>query len=301
MLVMMMLAAAALLVLALVSGAVLGWANRAFHVEVDPRIEAIAGVLPGANCGGCGFIGCGDYAAAVVNQGAPVNKCTVGGASCAAAVARIMGVEAKESWPARPVVHCRATLEDRLLRAEYRGEQTCAAANVVSGVQGCTYGCLGLGDCARACSYGALRIVRGLAEVDYEKCVGCGACARACPRHILTMVPFKAERMVVIACSNRDFGKDVRNVCKVGCLGCKACEKAMGSLFKVVDNLPRIDYEAYSGDPDVAPALQKCPSKTIVRVGKPSPRDLEATRDQKVPGEIPPDPRSSVDRTSWRG
>ncbi|MBU1071791.1 4Fe-4S dicluster domain-containing protein, partial [bacterium] len=181
--------------------------------------------LPGANCGGCGYVGCNEYAEAVV-AGEQVGKCTVGGASVAQDLGQLMGVEVAATWPYRAVVHCGATLEDRLGRRQYLGVQSCSAANMISGVQGCTYGCLGLADCVDACDFDAIHIVDGVAVVDYERCTGCGACARVCPRNIITMVPFKAERMMVVTCSNKDTGKDVTSVCKVGCIGCNACVTA---------------------------------------------------------------------------
>ena len=115
------LAALTMLAMALVLSFVLGWANRAFFVEVDPRVDAAIEVLPGANCGGCGFVGCGEYAEAVVMDNAPINKCTVGGDSVINALADVMGVEAEASFPWRPVVHCGAHTEDRLGRSEYLG------------------------------------------------------------------------------------------------------------------------------------------------------------------------------------
>ncbi|HUS46607.1 MAG TPA: RnfABCDGE type electron transport complex subunit B [Phycisphaerae bacterium] len=296
------LAAATMLALAVVMATILGWANRKFHVEVDPRVEQVTAALPGANCGGCGYVGCNEYAEAVVAGEAPPDKCTVGGASCAAALANILGVDLKPSWPYRPVVHCGATYDQRLGRNEYRGEPTCTAANLIAGVQGCTYGCLGLGDCERACSFDAVHMVDGLATIDYDRCVGCGACERACPRHIISMVPFKAERMLVVACSNKDFGKDVKAVCKVGCLGCKACTRA-SDLFTVEDNISRIDYDKY--DPEKMDAanvaLTKCPMKRIVEVGKPSAKDLAAVADEAASDIVAPDFKTTVDKTEWHG
>ena len=109
--------------------------------------------------------------------------------SCVEMMGGIMGVDVSGALPFRPVVHCVARKGDKHQLFEYRGEQTCGAANIVAGVQGCTYGCLGTGDCVRACDYGAIRVVDGLATVDYEKCVGCKACAKVCPRNVITMVP----------------------------------------------------------------------------------------------------------------
>jgi RnfABCDGE-type electron transport complex B subunit len=295
------LAAATLLAMALILTYILGWANVAFHVEVDPRIEAINDVLPGANCGGCGYVGCGEYAEAIVNEDAPVDKCAPGGENCAAAIAQIMGVEIGESLPYRPIVHCGALTKDKHGISEYVGEQRCATANMVADVQGCTYGCLGFGDCVEACNYDAIHVINGLATVDYTACIGCGACAKVCPRNIITMTPFKADRIFAVLCSNKDAGKDVKRVCDVGCLGCKACQRASG-LFAVENNLSGINYDEY--DPNdldsIYEAIKKCPQKGIVLVGKPSDKDLAA--DTELPPEIVhPNFRTTIDDTEWRG
>jgi len=301
-LVMILLAAGTMLVLTVLAGHLLGWAEKTFHVHVDPKLEAIMAALPGANCGGCGRVGCSEYAVAVFKGELPVNKCAVGGVSCAAALAEILGMELKETWPYRPAVHCGATRRQRLRRHEYHGEQTCGGANLLAGVQGCAYGCLGLADCERSCDFGAIDVVDGLARVDYTRCVGCGACERSCPRHIISMIPFKADRMLVVACSNKDFGKDVKAVCNVGCLGCGACSRVHG-LFKIQDNISRIDYDTYDPDKtqDLKAAIEKCPMKRLVFIGKPSERDLAAVADKELPEIVQPDFKTTVDETEWRG
>ncbi len=298
------LAACTMLVLAICMAWVLGWANRTFHVEVDPRIDACSLALPGANCGGCGYLGCSDYAEAVVLDGAAVNKCPVGGESCAQALADILGVDVEQSWPYRPVVHCGATFEQRLGRTEYEGEQTCTAANMVAGVQGCTYGCMGFGDCRSVCEFDAIQVVDGLAMVDYDKCVGCGACEDICPRHIITMAPFKKSKMLAVTCSNADFGKEVKSVCTVGCIGCRACGK-LSELFTFKDDslIPELDYEAYTSEEaeGLGAAIAKCPQKRLLMVGKPTEQDLAAVSDEESPAISRPDFKTTVDDTEWHG
>jgi electron transport complex protein RnfB len=294
------LAALVLAILAVAAAYLLGWADRTFHVEVDPKVEAILAALPGANCGNCGFVGCGEYAEAVAKSGADLSLCAPGGAGCAKKLAEIMGVQLTESFPYRAVVHCAAHLKNRLQRMPYYGEPTCGAANLVAGVQGCTYGCLGLGDCTWACKYDAIHVLDGLATVDYEKCIGCKACARACPRNIITMVPFKAERMLVVACSNQDKGPDVQQVCEVGCIGCTACSRN-APLMQMQGNLPVVDYDRYGAEADFTLARQKCPRASMLYVGKPTPEDLAAVAEEKLPQRVEVDFKTTVDETEWRG
>lgn len=296
------LSAATMLSMALVLTFILGWASRKFHVDVDRRVLTIMETLPGANCGGCGYVGCGEYAEAVALEHEAVNKCTVGGADCTSAVAGIMGVEMGETLPYRPVVHCGAQYNDRLGRNEYRGEMRCSAANLVTDVQGCTYGCLGFGDCTRVCEFDAIHVIDGLATVDYDKCVGCGACAKACPRNIITITPFKAERMLAVTCTNEDKGKDVISVCNVGCIGCGACART-SSLFTIENNLSTINYDAYTPDCtlDVLEACKKCKRQRLVFVGKPSSKELEKAEALEAPEIVTPDFKTTVDDTEWRG
>ena len=296
------LSAATMFSMALVVTFILGWASRKFHVDVDRRVLSIMETLPGANCGGCGYVGCGEYAEAVALEHEEVNKCTVGGGNCTLAVAGIMGVEVGETLPYRPVVHCGAHYDDRLGRNEYRGDMRCSAANLVTDVQGCTYGCLGFGDCTRVCEFDAIHVIEGLATVDYDKCVGCGACARVCPRNIITITPFKTERMLAVTCTNKDKGKDVISVCNVGCIGCGACART-SSLFTIENNLSTINYDEYTPECslDVLEACKKCKRQRLVFVGKPSPKELEKAEALEAPEIVAPDFKTTVDDTEWRG
>ena len=261
-----LLAAAVMLSLALLFTITLSIAKVKLHVEADPRIDRINEILPGANCGGCGSAGCSSFARAVVEGKAPADGCPVGGAGVAALVADIMGIEVSASHPVRPVVRCQAKKSDRLGRVGYQSIATCAEANVVGGLQACTYGCLGFGDCFDSCRYDAIRMVDGLPVVDYRKCTNCGACSKACPRGIIARVPFASESVYAVACSNHDPGRAMKTVCKVGCIGCGACSKAVAELFAVKANLAEVDYESYE-QADASPAAEKCPTKVILAFG----------------------------------
>ncbi len=299
-LITVLLAAAAMLGLALVMAFVLGWANRAFHVPVDPRVEKINEVLPGANCGACGYIGCGEYAEALTDPEVEVTLCPVGGQACAMAIADILGRETGKNWPMRAVVHCSAGYDKRLQRRAYTGDATCQAANMVSGVQGCTFGCLGFGDCERSCPFDAIHVINGLATVDYEKCVGCSKCAAVCPRNIISMVPFKADRILAVTCCNQDFGKEVTSVCLVGCIGCKMCTK-QHEIIEMEGNVPTINYNAYEPGSDFTTVIDKCPRESMVWLGKPTPEDVAAAEDMPSPGVATADFKTTVDNADWRG
>jgi len=244
----------------------LGIANQKLHVETDPRQAEIEAALPQVNCGGCGYASCAAYAEAVAKGEAEVNLCGPGGADVATKIAAIMGVELGESWTRRPVVHCCASQQDRKSRPRLLRISTCGEANVSGQPHACAYGCLGLGDCMRACAFGAIRMKDGLPVIDYALCTSCGACERACPRGIIEMVPFKAERMMIVACNSKDPGRVVRQICPVGCIACGACARA-SDLFKVEANLAAIDYEQYDPESDLQTAAEKCPTRVIAWVG----------------------------------
>jgi RnfABCDGE-type electron transport complex B subunit len=282
------MAAAVMFGLVLFFATVLGIAKEKLRVYEDPRIAEVNEVLPAANCGGCGFAGCADFAKAVVEERAACTGCPVGGSKTAAKVAAILGVEVVKTYPYRPVIHCAAATRDKLGVVPYEGVESCVEANVVGVTQACTYGCLGYGDCSRACDYDALDMVDGKPVVNYEKCTGCGACVRACPRDLIEQIPFRLESMLVVACANKEPGKCVKQVCKVGCMGCSLCQRLHAEMFQVKDNLSYLNYDAYTGEPDekLDKVLQKCPAKALVYFGKPKPQyavQLEAEEAAAAP------------------
>lgn len=247
--------------LGLIFGLVLGFAAKKFHVEVDPREEAILGCLPGANCGGCGFAGCGGYAAAVVKGEAPVNKCAAGGADVAAQVAEIMGVDAGSAERCVALVKCSGFVGRAQKKYEYAGIQDCRSASLLpgGGPNECPYGCLGFGSCEAACPFGAIHVRDGVARVDHEKCVGCMTCASACPKQLIVKVPYSAD--VTVACSSKEKGPALRKYCDIGCIGCKICEKTCEhDAIHVVDNVAVIDYSKCVSCGQCAP---KCPRHLI--------------------------------------
>ena len=246
-------------------------ASIKLKVEVDPKIEEIHEALPNLDCGACGFAGCGQYAKAVLEDAELLGKCAPGGSDTSSKIADILNLQVSDSGPQKkPIVHCRAHSEDKTIYAIYQGIQSCTAANALANVQACGFGCLGFGDCTRACKFDALHIVDGLATVNYEKCTGCTACSKACPRHLIEMVPFRHENMMTVACSSKESGKSTRAICKVGCIGCGLCAK-QSELFKVEENLARFDYAQYQMTEKEEAAMNKCPTKVIIYRGKTAP------------------------------
>ena len=237
--------------LGLAFGLVLGLASKAFHVEEDPRLEQLNEALPGANCGGCGYAGCGGYAAAVLKGEAPIGKCASGGNEAAEKMAAIMGVKAEKVTRKVAMVRCsgyRQVDQDgkptgMKMKGVYEGIEDCLAASKVGG-RGptiCKFGCLGFGNCVKQCKYGAISIVDGVAKVDFEKCVGCMSCAAACPRNLI--VPMEYGRDVLIACSSHAKGSVTIRGCTTGCIGCGSCVKICPKGAISIDrNLAVIDY-----------------------------------------------------------
>jgi Na+-translocating ferredoxin:NAD+ oxidoreductase RNF subunit RnfB len=252
-------------------------ASIKLKVEVDPKVEEVHKALPHLDCGACGFAGCASYAKAVVADPELLGKCTPGGAETANAVAAILNLRmsAGSDAPARPIVHCRSHAQDKTFYARYDGIPSCTTANAVPNVMACGFGCLGYGDCTRACKFDALHVVDGLSTVNYEKCTGCGACAKACPRFLIEMVPFNHENMMTVACKSKENGKNTRTFCKVGCIGCGICTK-QSDLFTVTDNLARMNYAKYEPSEATRTAMDKCPTGVIVYRGKNAPAPREA-------------------------
>jgi RnfABCDGE-type electron transport complex B subunit len=247
-------------------------ASEKLKVEVDPKVEQVYGALPHLDCGACGFAGCVRYAKALLANAELLGKCAPGGPETSAKIADILNLQVSDSGPQkRPIVHCRAHADDKTVYAKYQGIQSCTAANALANVQACAFGCLGFGDCTRACKFDALHIVDGLSTVDYSKCTGCTACSKTCPRGLIEMVPFRFESMMTVACRSKETGKSTRVFCKVGCIGCGICAK-QSEVFTVEDNLARLSYEKYQPGEQTEAAYNKCPTGVIVYRGKSAPQ-----------------------------
>lgn len=244
--------------LGLLFGVGLFIASRVFKVYVDPRVVSVEHVLPGANCGACGLAGCSSFAKAIVHGSAEITGCIPGGEAVAHLVADIMGVEAKTVEKDVAVMMCHGRdVQDRF---EYDGIKTCAAANLIhGGPKECSVGCIGYGDCAAACSFGAIHMVDGFPVVDESKCTACGKCVAVCPKRLFKTLP--VAKLVHVGCVNCESGKLVRRYCKAGCIGCKKCETSCKfDAIHVVKNLAVIDYEKCVS---CGICAKECPTGTI--------------------------------------
>jgi electron transport complex protein RnfB len=252
--------------LGLLFGVLLGYAAQKFQVEVDEKIPKIREVLPGANCGGCGYAGCDAYATAVVEDGAPLNACTVGGAVCASKIAEIMGSEIDEVAAAVSkmiaFVKCSGNCASRKIKPDLQGVATCSEAAALESLVGCSYGCFGCGDCVKVCKFGAISIIDGVAVVDEDNCVNCGACIKACPQKLIESVPM--DNSYRVACNSKDIGKTTRENCSKGCIACRICEKNCPvQAISVDNNLAAVDYTKCT---NCGLCASKCPVKVITGI-----------------------------------
>ena len=242
-------------------GVFLGVAGKKFAVEVDETEQAILEALPGNNCGVCGYAGCSGLAAAIAKGEAPHNRCPVGGAPVAEKIAAILGTDAGETVRQTAFVKCAGTCGKAKQVYEYTGIEDCVMASQMQngGSKGCSFGCLGFGNCVKACQFDAIHVVDGIAVVDPEKCKACGSCVSACPKRLIEIVPYEQKHLV--QCSSRDKGKDVMSVCSVGCIGCKMCEKVCEfGAVTVIDNIAHIDPQKCT---NCGKCAEKCPKKII--------------------------------------
>ena len=239
--------------------------------------------MPGANCGGCGFAGCGGLADALV-KGADAGSleglmCPVGGQEVMGKVADLLGMAIANGEPKVAVVRCNGTCALRPKIAEYSGLRTCAAMNACgAGETACGFGCLGCGDCVAACQFDAIRMnpETGLPEVDEEKCTSCGACVKACPRNIIELRKKGPKgRRVFVSCVNKDKGPVAMKACKAACIGCGKCEKECKfEAIKVENNVCYIDHEKCR---ICRKCVAVCPTGAIHAVNFPAPKPKPET------------------------
>ena len=256
-------------VIGAVGSLVLYLVAKQFYVYEDPRVGQVEEVLPGANCGGCGFPGCHGMADACVKASSLDGLlCPVGGAETMAKIAGILGMEAAASDPKIAVVRCAGNICARPKVSNYDGAKSCAvAAATFAGETGCAFGCLGLGDCVKACQFDAIKMnpETGLPEVDGDKCVACGACAKACPKIVIEVrkksAMAKQEKRVWVSCINKDKGAVARKACQNACIGCGKCQKTCKfEAITVENNVAYIDPEKCKA---CGMCVSECPTGAI--------------------------------------
>ena len=254
---------------------------KKFKVEEDPRIDEVEKVMPGANCGGCGFAGCRAFAdSAVKAPNLDNHYCPVGGNDVMKQVAAILGYEVKEKAPEVAVVRCNGTCANRPRTNTYDGVQSCKVkAALYAGDTACAFGCLGCGDCAAACQFGALSMdpETGLPVVDEEKCTACGACVKACPKAIMELRPKGPRGMkVFVSCVNKDKGPVAKKACAAACIGCGICAKTCTHDAIVVEN--NIAYIDASKCKLCRECEALCPTGSIIGLNFPKPLDKETIK-----------------------
>lgn len=258
--------------LALLSAVILYFIASKFMVYEDPRIDEVQAVLPAANCGGCGFAGCRNFAEALVKaETFDGLNCPVGGAPIMAEAAKILGKEAVAVEPTVAVLLCNGSPEFRPHNTKYDGVPDCRIAHsLYLGETDCSYGCLGYGDCERACSFDALHInpVTGLPEIIDDKCTACGACVKACPRHLLELrKKAKKDRKIYVACQNCDKGGPARRACKVACIACSKCfNVCQFGAITIANNLAYIDSYKCTF---CRKCVTECPTGSILEINFP--------------------------------
>ena len=270
----------------LILAVVLFLVAKKFKVEEDPRIDIIEATMPGANCGGCGFAGCRAFAEACVKSGNLDGKfCPVGGNAVMKKVGEKLGIEVEEKAPMVAVVRCHGTCDNRPRVNVYDGSSSCKIkASLFSGDTDCRYGCLGGGDCVKACKFDAIKLnpKTMLPEVDEDKCTACGACVKACPKGIIELRnKGPKNRRVFVSCMNQEKGAVARKACAVACIGCHKCEKVCPfGAITVENNLAYIDFNKCKL---CRKCYDACPTGAIwavnfpVKIAKPAPEEAEAS------------------------
>jgi electron transport complex protein RnfB len=250
--------------LGLLFGIFLAFFSKRFEVKENEKVEEVLKILPGINCGACGYAGCHAYAEAVaLSKDVPVDLCVPGQKAVADKVSKIVGREGTGRVRVVAQLKCNGGKKESGEKFEYKGIKSCKAANIVGGgPKACSYGCIGYGDCVKVCNFDALHMgERGLPIVDKEKCVACGACVKECPKNLFKVVP--KDKKVHVLCGSNDTAKDVIKGCKVGCIACKQCEKVCpveGLAIHVNDNLAEIDYSKCTM---CGKCVDACPRKII--------------------------------------
>jgi Na+-translocating ferredoxin:NAD+ oxidoreductase RNF subunit RnfB len=247
----------------LVFAILIALAYRKLRVYEDPRIDVVTAMLPGANCGACGFPGCRGFAEqAVAGKVKPAN-CNVINDEGAAAIAKYLGVDVGEANRRVARLLCAGGTNVAAQQAEYRGLPTCAAAAAVAGGgKACAWGCIGYGDCAVSCDFGAITMLpNGLPQVALALCTACGDCVDACPKGLFQIVPL--DQKLLVQCRSLIEGDEALEACRVACTTCSKCVlDAAPGVVSIESGVAVVNYEKNMlADPS---ATRRCPTGAIV-------------------------------------
>jgi Na+-translocating ferredoxin:NAD+ oxidoreductase RNF subunit RnfB len=258
--------------LGVAAAVILFFVAQKFKVIEDPRIDLVAEVLPGANCGGCGFAGCRNFAETIVkNESLEGLSCPVGGSEVMTKVGEVMGLTPEITEPKIAVVRCNGSKAHAPVKANLDGADTCAFAHYLfAGESGCPHGCLGIGDCVKACSFDAIHMdfETGL-PVVHNNCVACGACVKVCPRGIIELrFKGKKDRRIFVSCINQEKGAPAKKNCEVACIGCGKCVKICPhDSITLINNLAYIDFKKCKL---CRKCVAECPTSSILELNFPA-------------------------------
>lgn len=245
----------------------LAFLSRKLKVQEDPRVAKIIAILPGANCGACGFAGCKGFAEAVISEGKIFSGCIPGGRELNEKIAEIIGVANKTSEIQKTIIACRcgAQTGEKKESFLYAGPKTCKAAHAVGSLD-CVYGCLGFGDCVNICPTGALSLKNKKIYIDTKKCIACGKCIATCPRSLFELIAVTDSGAYEVCCNNTEKALNVKKVCSRGCIACGICTKIDNSPYYLKDNLSYIDFTKTHEQNSLQNGKEKCPTKCISKL-----------------------------------
>jgi len=257
------------LAIAFVLGTALGFFKDFFAVPQDPLVGKIREALPGANCGACGFPGCENYAVAIAAGNAGISSCSVGGSALVEKLTLITGKAGEAVKQTAAVLCCQGSNLNTPQKGIYTGIENCRGAKLATGgTRLCSYGCIGFGDCVKACKFDALSMdnKKGLPVIDLAKCTGCGMCVIECPQSIIKAVP-KDQKGMMVLCSNRGLNRQqIAKSCKISCRKCGVCVKQCPQqCIDLSTNLPVADPAKCNS---CGVCVEKCPTKVLKIIEK---------------------------------
>ncbi len=244
----------------------LAFLNQKLKVSEDPRVKKVLAMLPGLNCGACGFSSCRAYAQAAVERPQIFQGCRPVDDKDNKKISELLGQKELPDKKTKKLLICvcGAEAEEKKVSTLYRGLKNCRAAEITGGALDCLYGCLGFGDCQKVCPTGAVTIKNKKVYIDLKKCLLCGKCIKACPRRLFKVIPRQKNiKNYFVACQNKDKLKEVRDVCSRGCIACGLCARVEGSPYRIEENLARIDYGRAGVKKPLEEGKNKCPPKCI--------------------------------------